>query len=369
MEWAGLGCVYPCLPTRAEHYGAEGVAAFNLAGLLHMTLHNGLDINGKQTGLQTGDPREFKSFEELYDAFFKQHKFLCHRILWLGGVARDMCSDHVRTPLLSILGLEASMELGQDLTKAHPDYSMYGMSDRAIIDVADSFVAIKELVFEKKLFTMEELMNALDSNFAGERGEEIRQLCLRQPKYGNDNPEADAMVKRVSDQSAQIIRSYDNTPFRNMMISREGLAWHYFGGLGAGALPNGRKALEPLNDGSLSPMRGADKNGPTAVLRSACSSGYPQVCYSAVLNQKFSAALLKNEENIKKLADYTNAFMKSGGTHIQYNIMDTEQLKDAKQHPEEYSDLIVRIGGFSAYFVQLSSGIQDDVIYRSEFEL
>ena len=369
VEWAGLGCVYPCLPTRAEHYGAEGVAAFNLAGLLHMTLHNGLDINGKQTGLQTGDPREFKSFEELYDAFFKQHKFLCHRILWLGGVARDMCSDHVRTPLLSILGLEASMELGQDLTKAHPDYSMYGMSDRAIIDVADSFVAIKELVFEKKLFTMEELMNALDSNFAGERGEEIRQLCLRQPKYGNDNPEADAMVKRVSDQSAQIIRSYDNAPFRNMMISREGLAWHYFGGLGAGALPNGRKALEPLNDGSLSPMRGADKNGPTAVLRSACSSGYPQVCYSAVLNQKFSAALLKNEENIKKLADYTNAFMKSGGTHIQYNIMDTEQLKDAKRHPEEYSDLIVRIGGFSAYFVQLSSGIQDDVIYRSEFEL
>ena len=369
VEWGGLGCVYPCLPTRAEHYGAEGVAAFNLAGLLHITLHNGIDINGRQTGIQTGDPRSFKTFEELYEAFFKQHKFLCHRILWLGAVARDMCSDCTRTPLLSVLGIEASMELGQDLTKAHPDYSMYGMSDRAIIDVADCFTAVKNLVYDKKLFTMDELMDAIDANFEGERGEEIRQMCLREPKYGNDIEEADAMVKRVSDESAAIIRSYDNGEFRNMMISREGLAWHYFGGLGAGALPNGRKAYEPLNDGSLSPMRGVDKNGPTAVLRSACNSGYSDVCYSAVLNQKFTSALLKSDESIDKLVAYTNAFMANDGTHIQYNILDTEMLKDAKMHPENYPDLIVRIGGFSAYFVQLSAGIQDDVIYRSEFEM
>ena len=177
------------------------------------------------------------------------------------------------------------------------------------------------------------------------------------------------MVRRVSDDSARIIRSYDNAPFRNMMISREGLAWHYFGGLGAGALPDGRKALEPLNDGSLSPMRGVDKNGPTAVLRSACNSGYSDVCYAAVLNQKFSSSLLNSEESIDKLVAYTNAYMRNDGTHIQYNILDTEMLKDAKAHPEQYPDLIVRIGGFSAYFVQLSEGIQDDVIYRSEFEM
>ena len=369
VEWAGLGCVYPSIPTRAEHYGAEGVAAFNLAGLLHMTLHDGVDINGKQTGLKTGDPREFKDFEELVSAFFKQHQFLCHRDFWLGGVARDMCHDCIRTPLLSVLGLEASMELGQDLTKAHPDYSLFGISDRAIIDVADSLVAVKKLVFEEKKLTMAELLEALDSNFAGERGEEIRQLCLRQPKYGNDDAEADAMVKRISDESARIIRSYDNAPFRRMMISREGLAWHYFGGLGAGALPDGRKALEPLNDGSLSPMRGADVNGPTAVLRSACNSGYSDVCYAAVLNQKFSASLLQSEESIEKLVAYTNAYMRMNGSHIQYNILDTEQLKEAKREPEKFPDLIVRIGGFSAYFVQLSPGIQDDVIYRSEFEI
>lgn len=369
VEWRGLGCVYPCLPNRAEHYGAEGVAAFNLAGLLHVTLHNGLDINGNKTGLETGDPRSFKTFEELYEAFFAQHKAFIHRVFWLGAVARDICHQYTRTPLLSILGIEASMDLGQDLTKAHPDYSMYGISDRAIIDVADSLLAVKHLVYDDKLLTMDELMDAIDSNFAGERGEEIRQMCLHQPKYGNDIEEADEMVKRVSDRSAEIIYSYDNAPFRNMIISREGLAWHYFGGLGAGALPNGRPALEPLNDGSLSPMRGADKNGPTAVLRSARASGYSNVCCSAVLNQKFNSSLLRSGESIDKLIAYTNAFMKNEGTHIQYNILDTEQLKDAKAHPENYQDLIVRIGGFSAYFVQLSAGIQDDVIYRSEYEL
>lgn len=261
------------------------------------------------------------------------------------------------------------MELGQDLTKAHPDYSMYGISDRAIIDVADAFVAVNALVFRDHTLTMEQLLDALDSNFAGAQGENIRQLCLSQPKYGNDNAEADEMVKRVSDRSAEIIRSYDNAPFRNMIISREGLAWHYFGGLGAGALPNGRKALEPLNDGSLSPMRGADTNGPTAVLRSACNSGYSEVCCAAVLNQKFSASLVNSPENIRKLADYTKAYMQSGGSHIQYNILDTEMLKEAKTNPKEYSDLIVRIGGFSAYFVQLSPDIQDDVIFRSEFNI
>lgn len=369
VEWGGLGCVYPCIPTRAEHYGAEGVAAINLGGLMHLTLHNGVDINGRQTGLKTGDPRQFKSFNELYEAFFKQHRYLSHRVMWLGGVARDIEGDYLRLPLLSILGIEASMELGQDLMRPHPDFSLYGMSDRAIIDVADSMTAIKRLVFDSGALTMDELMEAIDSNFAGDRGEEIRQMCLKQPKYGNDIPEADEMVKNVSQRSAEIIKSYDNAPFRRYMISREGLAWHYFGGLGVGALPNGRKAFEALNDGSLSPMRGADKNGPTAVLRSACTACFDDVAYAAVLNQKFSSSILASEESIDKLIAYTNAYMRAGGSHIQYNIVDSEELKDAKTHPENYKDLIVRIGGFSAYFVQLSPAIQDDVIYRSEFNI
>ena len=369
VDWASLGCVYPCLPNRAEHYGAEGVAAFNLAGLLHLVLHNGKDVNGRQTGLQTGDPRAFSSMEEIYQAFLAQHKFLCHRVLWLGGVAREVQPAYYRTPLLSILGIEASTELGQDLLIPHPDYSMYGISDRAIIDVADSLTAIDELVFRRKALPMDELLDAIYSDFEGASGEKVRQLCLAQPKYGNDMPQADALVKRISEDSAAIIRAYDNSPFRQYMISREGLAWHYFGGLGAGALPNGRKALKPLNDGALSPMRGADENGPTAVIRSACAACFSDIAYASVLNQKFSASVLEGEGGIDKLIAYTNVYMAAGGSHIQFNIIDAEELDQARSEPDEHKDLVVRIGGFSAYFVQLSPEIQNDVISRTQFSL
>ena len=367
-EWCGLGCVYPCLPSRAEHYGAEGVAACNMAAMLHLVLHNGVDVNGKRTGLETGDPREFKSFDELYDALMKQHRFITHRSFWLAAIARKEQSKHVRLPFLSTMGIQRCMDLGQDLLIPDPEYSMFGISDRAIIDVADSLMAVKKLVFDEKKLTMDELLNALDSNFDGKRGEEIRQMCLAQPKFGNDIDEVDLLARKISEDSYQIIRSYDNSPFRNYMIAREGLAWHYFGGLGVGALPNGRKAFEPLNDGSMSPMRGADKKGPTAVLRSAIKAGFKE-SYASVLNQKFSAAILRSNESIDKLVAYTNAFMSNGGSHIQYNMVDTNELRDAKIHPENHRDLIVRIGGFSAYFTQLSPGIQDDVINRNEHSL
>jgi pyruvate formate-lyase/glycerol dehydratase family glycyl radical enzyme len=367
-EWCGLGCVYPCLPTRAEHYGAEGVAACNLAAMLHLVLHNGVDVNGTRTGLETGDPREFKNFDAIYDALMKQHQFITHRIFWLAAIARKEQSKHMRLPFLSAMGIQRCMDIGQDLVIPDPECCMMGISDRAIIDVADSLIAMKKLVFEDKKLALDELLAAIDSNFEGARGEEIRQMCLAQPKFGNDKDEVDLLAKKISEDSYKIIRSYDNAPFRKYMVAREGLAWHYFGGLGVAALPNGRKAFEPLNDGSISPMRGADKNGPTAVLRSALKVGSKEA-HASVLNQKFSSAILRSNESIGKLVAYTNAFMGSGGSHIQYNMVDTGELRDAKIHPENHSDLIVRIGGFSAYFTQLSPQIQDDVINRSEHSL
>ena len=368
VEWAGLGCVYPCIPTKAEHTGAHGLGAFNVAGCLHLALHNGTDINGKQTGLPTGDARSFGSFEELYAAFLKQHRHVSHTCFRLGNVARRIEKDYVRLPLISVLGLQFCMDAGRDTVDADPEHSLQGIGDRGIIDASDALYAVKYLVFDEHKLTMTELMDALDSDFADERGEEIRQLCLAAPKFGNDLAGPDEMARRVSDDSAAIIRSYDNSPFPPIMIAREGLAWHYLGGLGVGALPSGRKALEPLNDGSISPMRGADKAGPTAVLRSALTAQFKD-SYAQVLNQKFNASLLRSREGVEKLAAYTRAFMAAGGTHIQYNILDSEDLKEAKVKPEEHEDLIVRIGGFSAYFVQLSGEIQDDVIYRSELSL
>jgi pyruvate formate-lyase/glycerol dehydratase family glycyl radical enzyme len=364
-EWCGLGCVYPCLPTRAEHYGAEGIAGYNLAAILHLALHNGRGVTGKLVGLETGDPKSFQSFEELYEAFKAQHRYVINRTFWLAAIARNVQQDYMRLPLISTIGLQGCMDLGQDTLIPHPYYSMFGISDRAVVDVADALVAVKKLVYEDKKLTMDELMEALSSDFAGPKGEEIRQMCLAQPKFGNDIDEVDLLAKDISAFSAGVIRSYDNAPFRNYMIAREGLAWHYYGGLGVGALPNGRKALEPLNDGSASPMRGADTNGPTAVIRSVLKAGFED-SYAHVLNQKFSAAILKSPESLDKLLAFTNTFFLNGGTHIQYNITDKEELIEAKVQPQEHRDLIVRIGGFSAYFVQLSPEIQEDVITRSE---
>jgi formate C-acetyltransferase len=367
-EWCGLGCVYPCLPSRAEHYGSEGVAAVNMAAMLHLVLHNGIDVNGKRTGVPTGDPREFGSFDELYAALLKQHEYITHRVFELAAIARDEQSKHLRLPFLSAVGIEKCMELGQDLLIPHPDFTMMGVSDRAIIDVTDSLMAVKKLVFDQRKLTMNELLNALDNDFEGTRGEEIHQMCLAQPKYGNDIDEVDRLAGKLSGDSYRIIRSYDNSPFRKFIVAREGLAWHYFGGLGVGALPNGRKAYEPLNDGALSPFRGADKKGPTAVLRSAIKAGFTE-SFASVLNQKFSATMIQSKDSVDKLVAYTNAFMLNGGSHIQYNMVDTDELRDAKIHPEKHQDLIVRIGGFSAYFTQLSSDIQDDVIDRNEHSL
>jgi formate C-acetyltransferase len=364
-EWCGLGCVYPCLPSRAEHYGAEGIAGYNLAAILHLALHNGVAVTGKRIGPETGDACGFITFEQLYEAFKIQHQYVTDRIFRLAAIARNEQHKYLRLPLISTLGLQASMDLGQDVLVPHPDYAMFGISDRAVIDVADSLIAVKKLVFDEKRLSMEELMDAIDTNFAGSRGEEIRRLCLKQPKFGNDIDEVDLMAKEVSAFSAGVIKNYDNAPFRNYMVAREGLAWHYFGGLGVGALPNGRKALEPLDDGSASPMRGADTEGPTAVIRSVLKAGFDD-SYAQVLNQKFSSALLQSPESRDKLVLFTNAFMAAGGTHIQYNITDTQELKEAKVKPQEHKDLIVRIGGFSAYFVQLSPEIQEDVITRSE---
>jgi pyruvate formate-lyase/glycerol dehydratase family glycyl radical enzyme len=364
-DWYGQGCVTPILPTKVDHNGSEGKGAVNVALMLDLTLHKGISqITGKKVGIDVGDPRDFKNFEDLYQAFKREYEYVVNRVLWLGTVAQGIETQFLRFPFNSCITGPGSLEKGQDLLITDSNHS-YGISDRAIVDTADSLLAIKKLVFDEKKLTMDELMNAMDSNFEGEKGEEIRQLCLAAPKFGNDIDEADWMVRDVGKLSASLIRSYKNPFDIPCKISREGLSWHYFGGLGVGALPNGRKSREPLNDGSISPMRGMDRLGPTGVLRSVLKAGFDE-SYASCLNQKFSWTVMQSPESRKKLAVLTDTFFRNGGQHIQYNMVDTDELRDAKTHPEKHRDLVVRVGGFSAYFVMLSPEIQDDIIFRSE---
>jgi pyruvate formate-lyase/glycerol dehydratase family glycyl radical enzyme len=367
--WYGLGCVQPVVPSRVKHSGCEGAGTINVALVLDLALHNGMCVlTGKKLGAQTGDPRSFKTFDEFYDAFKRQFSFLVTKILWLAGTVREINEKNLRLPYMSSLVTQGCMDAGKDALCPDPSFHIFVMQDRAIVDTADSLLAIKKLVFDEKKLTMNALLEALDTNFEGPRGEQIRQMCLAVPKFGNDIDEVDLMVHDVGAFTASVIRSYDNSPYKNYGVVREGLSWHYFGGLGVGALPNGRKSKEPLNDGSISPMRGADTNGPTAVIRSALKAGFEET-QASVLNQKFSPSVVQSPESREKLAIYTDTFFRNGGQHIQFNIVDTKELLDAKVNPEKHKDLIVRVGGFSAYFVQLSPEVQDDVILRTEHSL
>ena len=364
-RWYGQGCVTPILPTAIDHNGAQGKGALNLALYLDLALHDGVSqITGKKVGVEVGDPRDFKTFDDVYSAFKKQYEYVVNRVMWLGTVAQGIEPQYLRFPFNSCITGPGCLKNGRDILITAADHS-YGISDRAIVDTADSLTAIKTLVFDQKALSMDELMHALDTNFEGERGEEIRRMCLAAPKFGNDLDEADLTVRDVGAFSGSVIRAYKNPFDVPCKISREGLSWHYFGGLGVGALPNGRKAKEPLNDGSISPMRGADKLGPTGVMRSALKAGFKE-SYASCLNQKFSGTVMQSLESREKLATLTDTFFRNGGQHIQYNLVDRDELLDAKVNPENHRDLVVRVGGFSAYFVMLSPEIQDDVILRSE---
>jgi formate C-acetyltransferase len=180
-DWYGQGCITPILPTKVDHNGSEGKGAVNVALMLDLALHHGFSqITGKQVGIDVGDPRDFQTFEDLYQAFKKEYEYVVNRVLWLGTVAQSIEPQYLRFPFNSCITGPGSLEKGQDLLITDSNHS-YGISDRAIVDTADSLIAIKKLVFDQKKLTMNELMTALDTNFAGEKGEEIRQMPWPHP--------------------------------------------------------------------------------------------------------------------------------------------------------------------------------------------
>ncbi len=366
-DWAAQGCTGVVAGGQHSTRGRMGVLGHpNMPLMLDLALHNGVaPMTGKRLGVETGDPRNFKSFAELWEAYRKQVEFLVPRLNTIVHMAYGVVQEQMRIPAWSIL-CPGCVERGKDfLVGGMWKYNLWEVRDRGHVDVGDSLTAIKTLVFDQKKLTMAELLEALDSNFAGERGEEIRQMCLAAPKYGNGIEEIDKMVRESGKLMAEVFGRYKNPMGGPYTHDRNGISWHYYGGKGVGALPDGRKAGEPLNDGSLSPMRGTDRKGVTAVLRSALNADFKE-SRASVLNQRFPITLMQSPETMDKLASLTQTFMTSGGSHIQYNILDQQKLLEAKKHPEQYKDLIVRVGGYSAYWVHLTPEIQDDIIARTE---
>jgi pyruvate formate-lyase/glycerol dehydratase family glycyl radical enzyme len=365
--WVGHGCSQAMPSDQCTSLSTDYL---NVPLCVDLALHNGMaSKSDKQIGCDTGDPRSFKTFEEFYDAFKKQVDYVFRRQMWYDRLVDQVKAEHYPQPLASAF-LPGCLEKGVDFTRGGlHHYRLTLRKDRGIIPAADSLTAIKKLVYEDKTVTMDELLAALEADFEGASGQEIGRVCQSAPKYGNDEDEADLMVRDLAAFTGGVIQSERNIFGFPYAINRNGQAWHYFAGKRLAALPNGRKAGQPLADGSLSPMQGVDRKGLTALLGSALKADFKDDALFGILNVKLPGSLVAARETQDKLIDVMTSYFRVGGTYIQFNILDAALLREAKRHPEQYRDLVVRVAGYSAYFVHLSPDVQDEIIARTEHSL
>jgi pyruvate formate-lyase/glycerol dehydratase family glycyl radical enzyme len=366
-EYAAFGCVHPNIPHCSGQYAVY--PDFNGAKCLELVMYNGRDLRtGKWVGPQTGDPRSFKSTEDWVEAWQKQVRYWYPLFLDIGKFGHHILGQLYALPFNSAL-LADCLVNGKDVLRGGGRYRQFSpitfCHDRA--DTADSLTAIKKLIYEDKKITVGDLLDACESNFEGEKHERICQMLLQAPKYGNDEDEPDEMRARLSLWMQRFIRSFRDAYGHPVTVEGNGAASHYRMGQVVGALPNGRKAWEPLSSGAIDPSPGADKKGPTAVIRSASKVVDIHASRSAVFNQKLSPALVNTRENILKVVDMIRVYFEDYlGFQIQYNIVNREQLIAAKSNPEQFRNLVVRVGGYSAYFIELPPILQDDIIARTE---
>ena len=364
-DWAVAGCAGSIVPRCAMHGGALGINYINLAKIFEYVLNNGRDFRtGKQIGLETGDPRTFTSIDQFIEAFKKQFSYLISIQVKMSYITTSVDVANYRIPFASAL-LGDCIEKGMDAREGGVRYPqfLYHVSDRGLQNVADSLAAIQKVVFEEEKITMKELLDAIAVNFEGK--EDVRRMLREAPKYGNDDDYVDNIFGELSLWLQKRIRQEKNPYGSSLWSGRSGAVAHVLFGEKTHALPDGRKAGEPLSDGFLSPAPGMDVNGPTAVFNSASKVNHNENSVAALMNMKFERKLFDNRDNRVKLARMIEYFFHRGGFHIQINILDKETLIKAQECPEQYANLMVRVAGYSAFFVDLPRRIQDEIISRT----
>ncbi|MAT41868.1 MAG: formate C-acetyltransferase/glycerol dehydratase family glycyl radical enzyme [Anaerolineaceae bacterium] len=346
-----------------ENYNLTGY--FNIPKILELTLHNGLDPRtGKQLGPRTGDPLNFANFENLFEAFSEQMRYFIDIKVRGNQIIERLYARYMPCPFLSLL-IDDCIEKAMDYHEGGARYNTTYIQGVGIGSITDQLSAIKTHVFEKNSLTMKQLLNALANNFEGH--ERTRQLLLnRTPRYGNDDEAADELMQQVFELFFDSIDGRPNTKGGTYHINLLPTTCHVYFGSVMNASPEGRLAGTPLSEG-ISPVQGADRKGPTAVLRSAAKLDHLRTG-GTLLNQKFSPNLMKGEAGLMLLTQLVRAYFKMDGHHIQFNVVDAETLKQAQKNPQDYRDLIVRVAGYSDYFCDLSPALQNEIIQRTEHE-
>ncbi|MEG6616707.1 glycyl radical protein [Peptococcaceae bacterium 1198_IL3148] len=365
-DYAVSGCAECRMPNRDTF--TSGGAYINYAAAVEMALYNGtMKIYGDEViGLQTGDPREFTTWEEFWNAYLAQQtNFLKHAFIQQ-YIINNLRAKHFAVPMSSSLH-DLCMENMVDLHTPHID----GGIDLGYFEcigyatVVDSLAAIKKLVFEDKKLTMAELIDAISCNFEGK--EAIRQMLINAPKYGNNDPYTDTIAKAIDRESVKFTKKYSQELGVHLDFRLVPFTSNVPFGKVVSATPNGRKAWTPLSDGS-SASQGADLNGPTAVLLSNFNSkNYDYRNRAArLLNIKLSPSCVAGEEGTEKLVSFMKTWIDLKLWHLQFNVINKETLLAAQKDPDKYRNLIVRVAGYSAYFTDLSPDLQNDIIARTE---
>lgn len=364
IEDARCGGTSGCVETGA--FGKEAyilTGYFNLVKVLEITLNNGVDPQtGKKIGIKTGESTQFSSFEELMTAFKKQlHHFIGIKIKG-NNIIERLYATYMPAPFLSII-ISDCIEKGKDYNAGGARYNTDYIQGVGIGTITDSLSAIKYHIFDHKNINMKKLIEVLRDNFNGH--EEIRQLFLNKtPKYGNDDDYADDIMKLVFNAFYQEVDGRKNTKGGFYRINMLPTTCHIYFGSVVGATPDGRRAGEPLSEG-ISPVQGADRLGPTAVVKSAAKMDHIKTG-GTLLNQKFTPQLLEDEEGMTALMHLIRTYFLLNGHHIQFNVVSADTLRAAQKEPEKYRNLIVRVAGYSDYFNNLSKTLQDEIISRTE---
>jgi len=352
--------------------GAFGKEAYLLTGylnvpkVLEITLNNGIDpLTGKKAGIETGDPLEFADFEDLYRAFHQQLAYMINLKIRVNNYIDRMYARYTPATFLSVV-IDDCISKGKDYYNGGPRYNTTYIQCTGLGTVTDSLSVLKKHVYEARTIAMDKLLTALKKNFAGE--EVLRQRILNDtPFFGNDDHYADSLALRVFDDLVDLIDGRPN--------GKEGGKYHlnmlsttchiYFGKV-LGASPNGRLAGKSISDGT-SPSHGCDLKGPSAAISSLTKLDQVKTG-GTLLNLRFLPSLLKREEDIAKLGNLIRSYFAMGGHHVQFNIVDTATLLAAREHPEEYRDLLVRMAGYSDYFNDMNDDLKQEVIERTENE-
>jgi formate C-acetyltransferase len=336
---------------------------FNIPKILEITLHNGTDPRtGRRIGLESGNPLDFQTFDELFAAFERQMLHFLDIKVRGNQVIERLYAAYLPAPFLSLL-TDDCIARGKDYHDGGARYNSTYIQGVGIGTITDALAALKVHVFEEKTATMEDFLTILAADFQGH--ERFRQMLLnRSPKFGNDDDAADEVMRRVFEAYFNAIDGRRNTRGGEYHINLLPTTCHVYFGSVIGATPDGRKAYTPLSEG-ISPVQGADRHGPTAVLKSAAKMDHARTG-GTLLNQKLTPQLLADESGLDNLVQLIRAYFRLDGHHIQFNVVDADTLREAQQHPEQYRDLIVRVAGYSDYFCDLSEALQNEIIARTE---